>query len=188
MTIEGSVGYYCGGLIDGSHRGDRRKRRLGPGGIDAERHGHRARQRRQRSGGGDSRRHGSDSRRCRGAARRLDEGRPGPGRRQLRLHGGVHGTEGNADRLRRCRRGIRRFHVRHGLLCGREHRRPGNRRRGRRAERGGHRMPRFHTGAASSPRNSAKRSPPARDFKKVVAGRKLWNFDKREWKIWQEAL
>ena len=29
---------------------------------------------------------------------------------------------------------------------------------------------------------------PGRDFKKVVAGRKLWNFDKREWKIWQEAL
>jgi glutamate synthase domain-containing protein 3 len=27
-----------------------------------------------------------------------------------------------------------------------------------------------------------------RDFKKVVAGRKLWNFDKAEWKIWQEAL
>jgi hypothetical protein len=27
-----------------------------------------------------------------------------------------------------------------------------------------------------------------RDFKKVVAGRKLWNFDKREWKLWQEAL
>ena len=26
------------------------------------------------------------------------------------------------------------------------------------------------------------------DFKKVVAGRKLWNFDKAEWKIWQEAL
>jgi glutamate synthase domain-containing protein 3 len=25
-------------------------------------------------------------------------------------------------------------------------------------------------------------------FKKVVAGRKLWNFDRREWKIWQEAL
>ncbi len=30
--------------------------------------------------------------------------------------------------------------------------------------------------------------PAARDFKKVVAGRKLWNFDQREWKIWQEAL
>jgi glutamate synthase domain-containing protein 3 len=30
--------------------------------------------------------------------------------------------------------------------------------------------------------------PPGRDFKKVVAGRKLWNFDKREWKTWQEAL
>ena len=26
------------------------------------------------------------------------------------------------------------------------------------------------------------------EFKKVVAGRKLWNFDKREWKTWQEAL
>jgi glutamate synthase domain-containing protein 3 len=30
--------------------------------------------------------------------------------------------------------------------------------------------------------------PPASAFKKVVAGRKLWNFDKREWRIWQEAL
>jgi glutamate synthase domain-containing protein 3 len=27
-----------------------------------------------------------------------------------------------------------------------------------------------------------------KDFKKIVAGRKLWNFDKREWKVWQEAL
>ncbi|HKW99530.1 MAG TPA: hypothetical protein VJN43_17450 [Bryobacteraceae bacterium] len=26
------------------------------------------------------------------------------------------------------------------------------------------------------------------EFQKVVAGRKLWNFDKREWKVWQEAL
>jgi glutamate synthase domain-containing protein 3 len=26
------------------------------------------------------------------------------------------------------------------------------------------------------------------DFKKIVAGRRLWNFDKREWKVWQEAL
>jgi len=34
--------------------------------------------------------------------------------------------------------------------------------------------------------HSAK--PAAADFKKVVAGRKLWNFDKREWRIWQEAL
>ena len=30
--------------------------------------------------------------------------------------------------------------------------------------------------------------PAGREFKKVVAGRKLWNFDKREWKTWQEAL
>ena len=28
----------------------------------------------------------------------------------------------------------------------------------------------------------------AAEFKKVVAGRKLWNFDKRDWKVWQEAL
>ena len=30
--------------------------------------------------------------------------------------------------------------------------------------------------------------PAGRQFRKVVAGRKLWNFDKREWKTWQEAL
>jgi glutamate synthase domain-containing protein 3 len=30
--------------------------------------------------------------------------------------------------------------------------------------------------------------PAGRDFKKVVAGRKLWNFDKRDWTVWQEAL
>lgn len=27
-----------------------------------------------------------------------------------------------------------------------------------------------------------------KDFKKIVAGRRLWNFDRREWKVWQEAL
>jgi methylamine---glutamate N-methyltransferase subunit B len=32
------------------------------------------------------------------------------------------------------------------------------------------------------------KKPSGRDFKKVVAGRKLWNFDKREWEAWQEAL
>ncbi len=30
--------------------------------------------------------------------------------------------------------------------------------------------------------------PPIHAFKKVVAGRKLWNFDKREWATWREAL
>jgi glutamate synthase domain-containing protein 3 len=30
--------------------------------------------------------------------------------------------------------------------------------------------------------------PAAKAFKKVVAGRKLWNFDRTEWKVWQEAL
>lgn len=33
-----------------------------------------------------------------------------------------------------------------------------------------------------------KSKPAGRNFKKVVSGRKLWNFDKREWKTWQEAL
>jgi glutamate synthase domain-containing protein 3 len=33
-----------------------------------------------------------------------------------------------------------------------------------------------------------KTKPKAIDFTKVVSGRKLWNFDKREWKVWQEAL
>ncbi|HYM04422.1 MAG TPA: hypothetical protein VET85_15820 [Stellaceae bacterium] len=33
-----------------------------------------------------------------------------------------------------------------------------------------------------------KHKPAGRDFTKVAAGRKLWNFDKREWKTWQEAL
>jgi glutamate synthase domain-containing protein 3 len=33
-----------------------------------------------------------------------------------------------------------------------------------------------------------RRHMPARNFQKVIAGRKLWNFDKREWKLWQEAL
>jgi len=33
-----------------------------------------------------------------------------------------------------------------------------------------------------------KAKPAGRDFKKVVAGRKLWNFDKRDWAVWQEAL
>jgi glutamate synthase domain-containing protein 3 len=30
--------------------------------------------------------------------------------------------------------------------------------------------------------------PPLPHFKKVSAGRKLWNFDKREWTTWREAL
>jgi glutamate synthase domain-containing protein 3 len=30
--------------------------------------------------------------------------------------------------------------------------------------------------------------PTGKDFTKVVAGRKLWNFDKHNWKTWQDAL
>jgi glutamate synthase domain-containing protein 3 len=33
-----------------------------------------------------------------------------------------------------------------------------------------------------------KTKPSGRNFKKVVAGRKLWNFDKRDWAVWREAL
>ena len=38
------------------------------------------------------------------------------------------------------------------------------------------------------PPDLRKTKPRAADFTKVVSGRKLWNFDNREWKIWQEAL
>ena len=31
-------------------------------------------------------------------------------------------------------------------------------------------------------------SPPIGNFKKVVSGRRLWNFDHREWTTWREAL
>jgi glutamate synthase domain-containing protein 3 len=42
--------------------------------------------------------------------------------------------------------------------------------------------------SARLPAALRRAKPAAADFKKVVAGRKLWNFDKREWRIWQEAL
>lgn len=38
------------------------------------------------------------------------------------------------------------------------------------------------------PMEVRKDKPTGRHFKRVTAGRKLWNFDKREWKVWQEAL
>jgi len=38
------------------------------------------------------------------------------------------------------------------------------------------------------PLSLRRAKPAAAEFKKVVAGRKLWNFDKRDWRIWQEAL
>jgi hypothetical protein len=33
-----------------------------------------------------------------------------------------------------------------------------------------------------------KTKPPAKNFKKIVSGRRLWNFNQRDRKIWQEAL
>jgi glutamate synthase domain-containing protein 3 len=38
------------------------------------------------------------------------------------------------------------------------------------------------------PAHARERIPSAGQFRKVVAGRKLWNFNQAEWKIWQEAL
>jgi methylamine---glutamate N-methyltransferase subunit B len=38
------------------------------------------------------------------------------------------------------------------------------------------------------PPSLRRAKPVAAEFKKVVAGRRLWNFDKRDWRIWQEAL
>jgi glutamate synthase domain-containing protein 3 len=41
---------------------------------------------------------------------------------------------------------------------------------------------------AHLPADSSQRIPAAAAFKKVMSGRKLWNFDKRDWRTWQEAL
>ena len=41
---------------------------------------------------------------------------------------------------------------------------------------------------ANLPEEARAGLPKPAAFQKVVAGRKLWNFDKREWRIWQEAL
>jgi glutamate synthase domain-containing protein 3 len=41
---------------------------------------------------------------------------------------------------------------------------------------------------AHLPPDIRRTKPAAKDFKKVVSGRKLWNFDHREWKLWREAL
>jgi hypothetical protein len=38
------------------------------------------------------------------------------------------------------------------------------------------------------PAEVRKTKPSGKAFKKIVSGRKLWNFDKRDQKIWQEAL
>ena len=44
------------------------------------------------------------------------------------------------------------------------------------------------TALSHLPAELRARVPAAQAFQKVVAGRKLWNFDKRDWKVWQEAL
>ena len=38
------------------------------------------------------------------------------------------------------------------------------------------------------PADLRAQKPAGRDFTRVVAGRKLWNFDKHNWKDWQDAL
>jgi methylamine---glutamate N-methyltransferase subunit B len=38
------------------------------------------------------------------------------------------------------------------------------------------------------PPQARKSKPQGQNFKKIISGRKLWNFNKREWKTWQEAL
>ena len=45
-----------------------------------------------------------------------------------------------------------------------------------------------HTMAAHLPWSILETEPRPPAFKKIVAGRKLWNFDRAEWKTWQEAL
>lgn len=38
------------------------------------------------------------------------------------------------------------------------------------------------------PNTMLKNLPNGDDFKKVVSGKKLWNFDKSDWKTWEQAL
>ena len=116
------------------------------------------------------------------AAARLGVSMKGGGDRgrQLRLYGWLHGAERHADRLRRCGRSLRRFHVLHGLFRGRTIASLGTDAGIETMEVSDVRrwMPLLQR---ESSRRSSRRMPKRRAFQKVVAGRKLWNFDKREW-------
>ena len=65
---------------------------------------------------------------------------------------------------------------------GGKHRRSGHRRRGRARWRQKRRSCSTDCWREHLPPEVRAQKPAGRDFKKVVAGRKLWNFDKREWK------
>ena len=107
---------------------------------------------------------------------------------QLWLHGRVHGAEGDADRLWRCGRCLLRFYVRVRRLRRWQYHGPGQRRGHRGANRSGLRLSGGHAVASSGRRSHPDLLSRLPRFKKVVAGRRLWNFDKREWATWREAL
>ena len=180
VVFEGSVGYYCARHDGRCHHRGSRQRRLGRGRVDAGRHDGHRRQRRQRRGGGDPRRDRGSARRRGRSGRRVDEGRHAADRRQLRLYGRLHDAEGPYHHLRRCRRRPGRLDVRG--RCLRRRRDPLAR------QRRGHRGARAGGGDSFYRAAESCKVPGPAAFKKVVSGRKLWNFDTKELGTWKVAL
>ena len=182
LTIEGSVGYYVAGLNDGATV-------IVHGGAGW--------------GAGESMRDGTvviDGNAGNAVAASIRAGTvvvrgDASTRAGIAMKGGMLIVAGNVgpmagfmmqkgllDRLRRCRRRRRRQHVRRDGLPRRQARRAG----GRRRLRGRHRR---RSRAARAPLSSAGRSPrrPA-GFRKLVAGKRLWNFQQSERDLWKSAL
>ena len=182
IVFDGPVGWFCGGMCDGAritvhgNCGWSLGENLMSGAIE------RARQRRLLGGGDDARRARLHRRRHRRPGRHLDEGRHARRRRVGRLHVRLHDAARRDDRVRRRGRRHRRLDVRGHRL-----RRRRDRLARRRLHRGraGRRRPR----PARAPSCSRTASTPARrGWKKLVAGRKLWNFSRHEYDAWRGAL
>ena len=89
--------------------------------------------------------------------------------------------KGRSDHRRRRRGSPGRLALRRQNLHSRQDRRPGQRRRPGRPDR------RRHRPAGRRARRCRHGLAPA-DFKKIVSGKKLYNFDKNEKEIWKTAL
>src|ERR1700687_5581872 len=91
VQFDGSVGYYCGGLMDGPSL-----EIAGSAGWGLAES--------MVSGTGGGRGGGGQPWRRRGATGGVDQRRTGAGDRQLRIHGRIHGPERDHHRVRRYRR------------------------------------------------------------------------------------
>ena len=179
--IEGSVGYYCGGMRDGATVEIARQRRLGPRRVHAGRHGRRRRQRRQRRGGVDPRRHGRGPRRLRprGPASSM-KGGTAAHRRRRRLHDRLHDAEGPivicgdaGDALADS--------MYEGASSSAARSRARQRRRGRGAD---DRRTTSTCSRAACDGVRAARRPRERSRRSSRAG-KLWNFEQHELEMWR---